>query len=427
MEYQEAMGFLYGLQRFGIQLGLERTKRLLSFLGDPHEDLRVIHVGGTNGKGSTTTFISSILKEAGFRVGRYTSPHLMRFNERITIDGHEIRDEEIISLVEEIRPYVLKIGSSLGDLTFFEVVTGMAFLYFQRMRPDFVVCEVGLGGRLDATNILSSLIQVITSIGIDHTDYLGDSLLSIAEEKAGIIKDGGIVIASKNSQEVLSLLERCCMKKRATFFQIERDMGWKIISRDERGQTFNIKGIFNQYDDLYIKLLGDHQIMNATLSVGAVELLRRFGIDVKEEAIRLGLSKTQVTGRLEVVSSHPFIIIDVAHNEDGARALKDAISSSLFPYDRLILVIGILKDKAIDKMLDILASFASIVVVTEPCVDRAAELDLIYRMALRYNRNTVGFKEVNDAVSFAKAEATASDLILITGSHFTVSEAKRFL
>ncbi|MDI6704092.1 MAG: folylpolyglutamate synthase/dihydrofolate synthase family protein [bacterium] len=427
MTYQEAIDFLYDLQRSGVKLGLKRVKKLLSLLGNPHKNLQVIHVGGTNGKGSVTTFISSILKEAGFRIGTYTSPHLTRFNERIAINGRQIKDEEITSLVEEIRPQVLKVGStSFGHPTFFEVTTAMAFLYFQRMKPEFVVCEVGLGGRLDATNVLSSLIQVITNIGVDHIDYLGNSIPCIAKEKAGIIKNSGTVIVGIYDQKVLRIFERICSKRNATLFKIWRDMGWRLISSNRSGQIFSIKGIVNRYDNLHIKLLGNHQILNAVLSVGVVELLRKFGIVVKEEGIRLGLAKAQLPGRLEIIRKNPLIVLDVAHNEDGARALRNAIVS-LFTYDRLILVIGILKDKAIDNILEILTPLASTVVVTQPMVNRATELDVLLRMALRYNRNTVGFKEVKDGVRFAQALATESTLILITGSHFTVSEARNFL
>ena len=428
MTYKQALAYLYDLERFGIKLGLKRMKRLLELLGNPDHGLKAIHIAGTNGKGSTTVFISSILKEAGFKVGTYTSPHLTDFRERIAIDGVLIPQEKVVQLLADVKPQIKKISadSEFGHPTFFEVVTAMAFTYFFEEKVDFAVLEVGLGGRLDATNVVEPLVSVITNSDYDHMDRLGSEITSIASEHAGIIKKESLVITAAQG-EALTVIKKACQRQKARLYQVGKDIRYESLESDWEGQSFNVRGIFSEFDNLKISLLGRHQLINACCAIGAVKLLTFHNTQISEESIRRGLEKTCWPGRLEIVRQTPLIVLDGAHNHPAAKQLKETLLEYLKKKERLILVIGILKDKEIEKIVKELVPLAFKVLVTAPKTSRAASPEDIYKAAVKYNRNVTIAAEVEAAVRQALTGAEKDDIICVTGSLCTVREAREFL
>ena len=419
MTYQQTLDRLYSLQRLGIKLRLANIRRVLKLFGDPQKTLRIIHVGGTNGKGSVGAMISAILQEAGFRIGLYTSPHMVDFAERIRINNDFISEDEVIDLIE-------KIEAITHELTFFEVVTSMALVYFAQNLVDFAVLEVGMGGRLDATNVTDPIVSVITNVDLEHTQYLGDNLARIAREKAGIIKRNGVVVTAEVKAQILKILAETCQRRRARLFRVGKDIKFRI-QKSEFGSphsAFGVQGIYGQYENLQIPLLGKHQIVNAATSIGAVELLRPSFV-ISEDNIREGLAKTSWPGRLEVINRSQ-IVLDGAHNVAAARSLKEALQDC-FDYRRLIFVLGILEDKDIEGMVAELAPLASRIIVARPCTNRAAQPSRIAREAKKYLPEVVIRESVPDAIRYARGYAAPDDLICVTGSLYTVSEARKVL
>ncbi|MCD5390870.1 bifunctional folylpolyglutamate synthase/dihydrofolate synthase [candidate division NPL-UPA2 bacterium] len=446
MTYKQALAYLYDLERLGIKLGLSNIKRLLELLGNPGQGLRAIHIAGTNGKGSTAAFISSILKEAGYKVGLYTSPHLTDFRERITINGRQIPREKVAQLLAKIKPHITKMAAEagIGHPTFFEVATAMAFSYFEEEKVDFTVLEVGLGGRLDATNVVEPLISVITNSGYDHMDMLGSEITFIAREHAGIIKREGLVITAAGG-EALEVIKEVCQKQKARLYQVGRDIRHESLGSNWEGQFFNvnptrskasalntmrqgaprgIKGIFSEFDNLKIPLLGRYQLANACCAIAAVEALKFHHIPISHENIRRGLERIRWPGRFELVWRSPLVILDGAHNQPAAKQLKQSLWK--FKKGRLILVIGILKDKEIERIVQELAPLAFKVLVTAPKTSRAARPEDIYKVAVKYNRNVAVVRDVEAAVRQALTEAKEDNIICVTGSLYTVGEARQF-
>ena len=267
MRYEDVIEHIFKLRRFGgMKLGLERVKELSERLGNPQEKYKIIHVGGSNGKGSTVAMIASILKAAGYKVGTFTSPHLSRFTERIAVNGEEINEEKVIRLFEEIE----KVSEAMEERpTFFEVTTAMALKWFADQKVDFAIIEVGLGGRLDATNIVSPLVSVITNVALEHTEVLGNNVLDIAREKGGIIKKNGVLITSALNDEVFNLFKKACNEKDSKIFRVNKDIEFVPKKRSLEYQEFDLKGLENDYADLRIPLLGEHQLRNAAAAVGA--------------------------------------------------------------------------------------------------------------------------------------------------------------
>jgi dihydrofolate synthase/folylpolyglutamate synthase len=426
MTYQQTLDRLYNLQRFGIKLRLANIRRVLKLFGDPQKTLRIIHVGGTNGKGSVGAMISAILQEAGFRIGLYTSPHMVDFAERIRINNDFISEDEVIDLIE-------KIEAITNELTFFEVVTTMALAYFAQNLVDFAVLEVGMGGRLDATNVTDPIISVITNVDLEHTQYLGNNLAMIAREKAGIIKRKGVVVTSEAKAQILKILAETCQRRKARLFRVGKDIKFRIQKSEFGSQNsafrilhsvFSVQGIYGQYENLRIPLLGKHQIVNAAASIGAVELLRPDFV-ISEDNIREGLAKTSWPGRLEVINRSP-IVLDGAHNVTAARSLREALQDC-FDYRRLIFVLGILEDKDIEGMVAELAPLASRIIVVRPCTSRAAQPSRLAREVKKYLPEVVIRESVPDALRYAKDYADPDDLICVTGSLYTVGEARKVL
>jgi len=427
MNYPDALAFLYGLQRFGIRLGLENVLRLVEAFGHPEAAFQSVHVAGTNGKGSTAAFVDAILRAAGYRTGLYTSPHLLDFRERILVDGHPIPERELAALAAEVAGVVDRIftPSPLSSPTFFEAVTALAFLHFARVGVNWGVIEVGLGGRSDATNVLKARVSVITNIGLEHEEHLGDSLESIAAEKAGIIREGGWLVSAAEGA-ALDAIVRIVREKEARLIRVQDHYRVERLGRFEQGEIFHLAGRLREYDALHISLMGGHQILNAVTAVAVAEILEEDGMQVGEAAIRHGLATARCPGRLQVVSMRPRMLVDGAHNPPAIIALRAFLEEERFA-GRLVVVFGVLKDKAWERMLAIMAPLASAVILTRPESDRGAEPRALASTASRYFRRVHIAEAMPEALAAARRFAGTDDTILVTGSLFTAAGALRAL
>ncbi|HEC68222.1 MAG TPA: bifunctional folylpolyglutamate synthase/dihydrofolate synthase [Candidatus Desulfofervidus auxilii] len=411
--YQQALEFLNTLQSKGIRPGLKNIALALARFGNPQFQFPAVHIGGTNGKGSTAAITANILKTAGYKVGLFTSPHLHSVRERIQINSQHISQADFASMVKEIKD-----GLSI-DLTYFEFLTLMAFFYFAQNKVDIGVIEVGLGGRLDATNLLLPKVTIVTNVHLDHQHWLGRSLKSIALEKGGIIKYNTPFITGVKQKDLISLLKKICKLKNASFYQIGADIRYR---RGKHG--FSYFGLKRHLSHLKLGLKGEYQIKNATLGLGAIEVLEKVGFTVKDKHIQKGLKSVSWPGRFEVITSSPKVILDVAHNPAGAMALKKNLSS----YNKnLVLVLGIMQDKNIKKIMKILAPLAQIVIVTSPQTPRAAKAELLSNIAKNYCSHIKIIPSVSQAITTALSIATPNDLVLVTGSLYTVAEAREAL
>jgi dihydrofolate synthase/folylpolyglutamate synthase len=409
---------LYRLRRFGIKLGLTTISRLMRGLGNPHERYPCIHVAGTNGKGSVAAFLSSVLVRAGCRVGLYTSPHLIKFNERIQINGRPISDEKVKETAEAVQ----RIYTQGEPPTFFECATAMALHHFASENVDWAVVETGMGGRYDATNVVRPEVCIISNIGLEHTEYLGKTLEKIAAEKAGIIKEEVGVVTGARQKAALRVIEEEALEKGAPLLRMGREI--KCRKQGPPG-FFAYLGKDHRWPQLKAGLLGDHQIVNASLALGALELLMDKGLDLSEEAIYTGLTETRWPGRLEVVSSHPFVILDGAHNPWAVKCLK-AFLEKRIAWKRLILVLGVLEDKAWKPMVSNLAGICDRMILTAPAYERAVHPRELAAFARSFLDRVVTKSRIADAISYALKEATQGDLVCITGSLYTVGEAKAY-
>ena len=409
---------------------LRRISNFLKLLGSPQESLKVIHIAGSKGKGSTAALIAYILQAASFKVGLYTSPHLQDFRERIRIlkpnksiakknsgdfEG-QISKSALINLIQELRPKISHFNrqAEYGKLSFFEVYTALALVYFARQKTDFVVLETGLGGRLDATNVGSSLLSVITPISFEHTQKLGKTLSLIAQEKAGIIKSQrAIVISAPQTLVVKKVISARCKKFQATLIQVGKE-----IKYWETKSGFNIQGQLGVYKNLRLPLLGRHQFANAALAVGAVEVLINFGFKISDCQIRRGLSQALWPGRCEVISKNPVVVLDGAQNLASAKILKQAVKD-FFSYKKLILVLGISRDKDLLGICKVLGSLADLVILTCASSLRATPPEML---AKYFKAKTYLTKSVKAAKILAGNLAQKNDLILVSGSLFVVGE-----
>jgi len=406
---------------------LERVERLLESIGNPHRDLKVIHVAGTKGKGSTSAMIASVLREAGFKVGLYISPHLVTFRERITINGEMISRDQVCEMVERINPNVkelLKQEDTIGKISFFDVYTALALLFFKIEQVDFTVLEVGMGGRLDATNVVNPLVSVITQISYDHLLSLGDTLEAIAREKAGIIKDNGYVVTSPQEPEALQVIKDTCAEKVAMLFEVGRDITYQKITGREN--LFNVSGILSKYENLHVSLLGDHQVINATTAIGVLECLWFHGIAISPESIKNGLESVKWKARVEVIQRDPIIILDVAHNAASAKALREAIESN-FTYDKLILILDVAMHKDVKGMGQYLCPIADKIILTRMNNPRAMEPEEIKKELTELRNDFIITQNTRSAIETAKAIANTSDLICITGSLILAGEVIKVL
>ncbi|MBI2369911.1 MAG: bifunctional folylpolyglutamate synthase/dihydrofolate synthase [Deltaproteobacteria bacterium] len=420
MSYRDTLAYLYGLQRFGIKLGLHNIARLLEALDNPHRALTVLHIGGTNGKGSTAAMAGAILRAAGLHVGLYTSPHLTAFTERIQVDHRPIPEAQAVALADAVRAAAER-EEALRP-TFFEFTTAMALVHFARERVDVAVLEVGLGGRLDATNVVRPAAAIITNVGLDHLQYLGKTVEEIAREKAGIIKPGVPVLTGARPHQGLEVIEETCAERGAPLSVL----GDAIAAEPAGSGRFHYRSRSWTLRDLELNLRGRHQVWNAALAVAGVECLAQEGLPVSDAAVRQGLREVIWPGRLEVLRQRPTVLLDGAHNPDGAEALRCSLREE-FRYHRLLLVIGILEDKDIPGILGVLAPLSDELWLCRARAARAADLELLREHAAPLARRLTCCPTVPDALRQALARAGPADLICVTGSLYVVGEARAWL
>jgi len=418
-DYEKMPGIAYTSANYD----LRRMEKLLQPLGSPHLGTRTVHIAGTKGKGSTAAMITQTLISAGYRTGLFTSPHLHTLRERIRIDGAMISEADFAALVTELKPIVESANkqAAFGELTTFEILTAVVFAYFKKNRVDFQVLEVGLGGRLDATNVVKPDICIITSLSLDHTEILGDSVAKIAAEKAGIIKPGCIVVNAPQVDEAAQVIKQVCHQQRADLIQLGQDVTWHKTSGDLHGQTLTVFTKSGHYD-LTIPLLGDHQLENAATAVAATEALVSLGTSISSQNIAQGLSQVSWPGRLQILNREPTVVVDGAHNVYSMSKLVEAVKE-YFDYKRCFVIFGTSCDKDISGMVQELKSLSNHIIITSSSHPRAASISLL---AEKFNSPgvkamTVG--NVMEALSKALSSAKKTDLILITGSLFVVAEA----
>ena len=409
---------LYRLRRFGIKLGLNPMTRLMRGLGNPHAAYACIHVAGTNGKGSIAALISCILSHAGYKVGLYTSPHLVRFNERIQVNGSPIADKEVIEAAEAVR----RVYTQSDPPTFFECATAMALYHFAKEAVDWAVLETGMGGRYDATNIIKPHVCAISNVGMEHTEYLGTRLVDIASEKAGIIKPGVGIVTGVRQRNALAVIEEAAANADAPL----RRLGKEITVRRKDNGSFDYTGPESRWGGLTLGLSGVHQVQNAGLALGAVELLREKGLPLPDQAIYAGVKEVSWPGRLETVCKSPLIILDGAHNPAAVTTLERFLRANIDPAT-LTMIVGILRDKAWKIMLQRLAAICNRIILTRPQYERAGNPEEQARFVRKYNPNVKTIHRVADAIAFAMDTLPSGAAICITGSLYTVGEAKAYL
>jgi dihydrofolate synthase / folylpolyglutamate synthase len=420
--YQKAVEYLYALQKHGIKLGLANSEALMETAGRPHKRFRSVHIAGTNGKGSTAAFLAGILREAGYRTGLYTSPHLVSFTERIRVNGEPIPEDRVVALTGHIRERM----PCEMNCTFFEFTTAVAFSHFAEEGVDIAVVETGMGGRLDSTNVLTPLVSVITNIEVEHTEFLGDTLELIAAEKAGIIKPAVPIVTGATQPEAIAVIEREAASKRASVYRVTKDFQPELSSSGAE-PVFDYRGLRTAYRGLRLRLPGGHQAVNASLALAALECLREAGVASDERAVRRGLEDTRWEGRLERVSRRPDIYLDGAHNPAAAKTLAAAVSELRRSYRRLILVIGVLGDKDRRGILGELLPLADHVVTTKPAYSRAVDEHALAQEAGRIHASVSSADTVADALAEAKARASEDDCILVSGSLYVVGDARACL
>ena len=406
---------MYGLRRFGIILGLETIGSILEGLGKPHRNYACIHVAGTNGKGSVAATLSSILFESGYKVGLYTSPHLVRFNERICINNRPISNDEVVKSYQAVK----RVHHGDRSPTFFEFATAMALYAFNRHQVDWAVIETGMGGRYDATNIIQPAVAVITNVSLEHRDYLGNTLVEIAREKAGIIKQATPVVSGVKQKQARAVVQQVARKKNAPLFILGKD--FKV--RQNPSGKFSYTGIAHHWRHLRTPLLGRYQVQNAALALAAGEILIKSKTSLTQKSIQRGLANTRWSGRLEIVCQHPLVILDGAHNLIAARNLSRFLAENLA--ERTItLVVGILNDKPYRSMLNSLLPQCSRAIITRAKTGRAIAPQKLMTIAKKTMSDVTMISDVAEAARYAIGTAGNDDVVCIAGSLYVVGEVK---
>ncbi|MGN0145289.1 MAG: bifunctional folylpolyglutamate synthase/dihydrofolate synthase [Clostridium sp.] len=428
MTYEEAMNYIRSIGMFGSNYGLERTYRLLEILGNPHEKLKLIHVAGTNGKGSTTAMISKMLRGMGFKVGMYTSPYLEEFEERIQINGINIPKDRLVDLLEKVKGAISRvIEDGYSHPTEFEIITVMMFLYFYEEKVDYGVIEVGLGGRLDSTNVIIPKVSVITSISLDHINLLGNTLGEIAGEKAGIIKEGVPVILYPQKKEAEEVILKIAEERNSKVYKVNKDDGELIdIDYANISQHVEVKGMNNTYK-VDLPLLGEHQILNLSVAIKAVEVLCSVeNIKLEKGIIEEALRDVKWIGRLETLNKKPLIVIDGAHNIDGIRSLTNNVRK-YFKYNKMYLLLGILADKQVGEMIEEITPMAEKVFALTPHNERAENNYDLKNEISKVNSNVEAVDDYETAIKKAVSEADEDSLILVSGSLYMIGDMRKII
>ncbi|MDE5412428.1 bifunctional folylpolyglutamate synthase/dihydrofolate synthase [Alkalihalobacterium chitinilyticum] len=411
LSYHKANELIEQTKENKIYFGLERMQVLLEKLGNPHEKTRSIHLAGTNGKGSTLTYLRSILNEAGYRVGTFTSPYLFQRNDQIQLDGKPISQEDFVQLVEQILPVIEELKrSDYGAPVEFEVMTALAFMYFAQVENiDFVIIETGLGGRLDPTNVLTPLVAIITNIGLDHIEFLGNDLLQIANEKAGIIKPSIPLVSGCTQQEVISLLQKTAAEQQSSLHQLGSQ-----FEVHHSNETFTYTSEQHTYTDLQLAMLGTHQQTNAALAIQTIELLEAFhDVQVQQEALRSGLQQATIKNRIEVVQTEPMVIMDGGHNQEGIKALVDTLLNS-FPDKKFIVLFSAMVDKEVKEMIQSLQQLTHKIIVTTFPHPRSIQRDEIYRVLDHHSLQFV--EDYKIAFHQLRGDLQEDEVLVVTGS-----------
>ena len=426
MDYSTASEYISRSYSCGHKHSFAEYKEFCKYIGALPEKNRVIHVAGTNGKGSTCAMISSILINAGHKVGMFTSPHLVSYNERYRVNNTMISDEEFEKYVRIVSQKSEEFFKPGDMLSFFEILTSVCFLYFADMQVDFLVLETGMGGRLDSTNVIENpLISVICSVSFDHMRYLGDSLESIAMEKAGIIKKNSNLVLYLQSDIVYNVVRKVCEDKNTILWYSDSDE-LRVRESSLEQTIFSINNKYLCYDDIELKLHGDFQIKNATLVLLAVEAMRHLGVDIPEPAVYRGLASVVWPGRLEVVKRLPLTVVDGAHNEDAARVLAENIR--LLPGKRKILLIAVFCDKEYSKIINLLADECDSVVITCPeYKDRAVGVAELYSCVVNKNKTIITENDYKRALMAAKKVTGEDGIIICAGSLYLAGDIRSYL
>jgi dihydrofolate synthase/folylpolyglutamate synthase len=414
MTYQDTITYLAGLNPMGIRLGLGTILSLLERLGNPHRESPSVLIAGTNGKGSVAAVTASILSRAGWKTGLYTSPDLIDVRERIRIDGRMIGRNEMAACASEVRSRIRE------EVSYFEFLTALAFVYFRQCRTDVLVLEVGMGGRLDATNVVQPLVSVVTNISLEHRQYLGNTLARIAAEKGGIIAEKGVCLTAARQKSVIVTLEGICAEKGAKLLRVGRE----IKTRRHRDGTFSYRGVADRYEGLRAPLAGRHQVCNAVLALAAVEQIRAAGLDVDRQAVLEGLARTRWEGRLEILRRSPTVLVDGAHNPAGVETLCRALRED-FRYRRLILLFGVLGDKDYRTMARRLFPLADRLILTRPPSERAVPPQGLLSSVTDVAGDASVIEDPREALRAALSAASPEDLVCAAGSLYLVGDVKR--
>ena len=434
MNYQQTLDYIYNFldfekdprSRAAAKYDLRRVYDVLERLGNPQNKVHAVHVAGTKGKGSTAAMIASALTASGYKTGLYISPHLIDIRERFRIDGQLITEQELIDITAKIQPHIEAENETAtwGKLTTFEVMTVLTFTYFAEKGADFMVIEVGLGGRLDATNVIKPEVSVITSISFDHMEVLGDTLPLIATEKGGIIKPGGVTVLSPQGEEVTKTIEKICEERNARLIKVDAkgkgNVSFSGLGYNLNEQALKVKGRLGNYD-LSIPLLGQHQLSNAATAVAALEVLKEKGYTITAESITQGLKQVKWPGRLQIMNRKPIVVVDGAHNVDSFQKLKLALSH-YFQYEKSILIMGVSFDKQIPDLVGEIAPAFDKVFATRSWHPRAMKPELLAAEFAKHGKQAEITESVTDAITKALAVAGPNDLICVTGSLFVVGE-----
>lgn len=443
-KYQESLDFLYSFIDYSLKrnfryaedkFNLDRMREFMRLLGDPQNDYQIIHVAGTKGKGSVSAMCSSVLSAQGYQVGLYTSPHMVDFTERIQINGLHINKLELVEIVDEFK----LITEKVPEITTFELTTALAFVNFSRRNVDYAVMEVGLGGRLDATNIVNPIISVITSISYDHVKILGNTLSEIAGEKGGIIKPNTAVVIAPQNEEVRLKLEEIAQANNAPTIQVGRDYLYAADAHSLDGQTFLVwtpdeQSLVDEFiesagRDIWspmrfrIPLMGFHQVENAATAYATLKTIEKFGVTLTQMAYREGFAKVNWPGRMEILRNHPPLVLDSAHNRYSALKLRQAMDD-YFPGLPIILVFGASEDKDIDGMFQELLPRVWRVIATQSNHPRSIDADALVSLAHRFGRSAQAILPIEDALAAALDDAGQESVVLVTGSIFVAAAAR---
>lgn len=422
MNYIEAVKYIHSLLKFGVRPGLVGMDALLHFLGNPHKGLKYVHVAGTNGKGSTSTAISNVFTDAGYRVGLYTSPYVTDFLERVQFCGKPVDKAIFAENVEKVKTAVEALEKEGFIITEFEALTAAAFLCYKELECDIVILEVGLGGRLDATNVIEApLVNVITSLSIDHSAILGDTVEKIAFEKCGTIKENGNVVCSFGQpDDAISVIEETVKaKNNALIIPCEKDI--KILKSDIFGTAFLYKNI-----EYFVKMAGEHQLKNMTCVIEACEILKEY-FKITENNIKNGISKTILPARVEIISKKPLVILDGGHNEDGAKAFYNAVLPELRNKTRVIVIAGMMADKAVEESLKPLMKITDVFLAVTPDNPRAMKALELAQIAKKYSKQVFSVESVKEAAKIACAAADDNTAVLVVGSLYLAGEIRETL